>query len=301
MKTVFKSKLKCGKCRRILATHRSNTFCSGCKKYFHVKCSSGTTRALNRNGSTWKCSNCLQKQLPFSSISDENLKLALQGIEERTQLNMRLLPQFSVRSLLEKIPGQAASFDEISHKYNCSKYFEVDEFLKHNFDDSTSLGFFHMNIASLTKHHEELAILLNILKYKFKVIGISETRLTTTSSDINHLLMQEYSFINTATLSNAGGTGLFVHDFIMQQTKLRSDLCSQVLQGYECTFIEIQQTGRKNIICGCFYKHPSFPISDFIENCLNVIINKTSRENKLLVLMGDFNINLLNYDRCTGT
>jgi hypothetical protein len=82
----------------------------------------------------------------------------------------------------------------------------------------------------------------------------------------------------------------------MNNVKVRDDLSYQSENGYESTFIEISQTRRKNIICGCIYKHPNLPPDQFFEECLLKILDKITKEDKLITLMGDFNLNLLNYD-----
>ncbi len=46
---------------------------------------------------------------------------------------------------------------------------------------------------------------------------------------------------------------------------------------------------------GIIYKPPNSNIQDFT-NTIIPIINKANRDNKILYLMGDFNINLLNAD-----
>ena len=68
----------------------------------------------------------------------------------------------------------------------------------------------------------------------------------------------------------------------------------------ESTFIEIDQKKGKNIICGCIYGHHSMSVFDFNENYLSSLLDKISKENKKSILMGDFNINLLDLDRKTN-
>ena len=47
---------------------------------------------------------------------------------------------------------------------------------------------------------------------------------------------------------------------------------------------------------GCVYKHPRMKISQFNENFLDPVLEKTDKERKTCLLMGDFNINLLNIE-----
>ena len=64
----------------------------------------------------------------------------------------------------------------------------------------------------------------------------------------------------------------------------------------ELTFIEIINKKRKNLIVGCIYKHSTLNNQDFINSYVLPLLEKLSYENKQVMLMGDFNINLLNYN-----
>ena len=64
----------------------------------------------------------------------------------------------------------------------------------------------------------------------------------------------------------------------------------------ESIFIEIINHKQKNTIIGCIYRHPNFPISQFNETVLQPLLDKLEYENKNIVLLGDFNINLLQYE-----
>lgn len=59
----------------------------------------------------------------------------------------------------------------------------------------------------------------------------------------------------------------------------------------ESTFVEISKE-KSDIIVGCIYKHPSLSLREF-NSFLTPIFSKTNLENKTLILMGDFNIDLL--------
>ena len=53
------------------------------------------------------------------------------------------------------------------------------------------------------------------------------------------------------------------------------------------------------MIIGCIYKHPKQGTHDFNENYILPLMDKLSREKK--DIMGDFNINLLNYNNDKDT
>ena len=66
----------------------------------------------------------------------------------------------------------------------------------------------------------------------------------------------------------------------------------------ECLFVEVMSQTRKHkriILVGIVYRPPHISISAFTEQITNSV--RTLRiENKQCYIMGDFNINLLNYD-----
>ena len=64
----------------------------------------------------------------------------------------------------------------------------------------------------------------------------------------------------------------------------------------ESTFVEIINKNEKNVVVGCIYKHPKQTIPNFLENHLLPLLEKLSHENKQILITGEFNINLFNYD-----
>ena len=55
------------------------------------------------------------------------------------------------------------------------------------------------------------------------------------------------------------------------------------------------------MIIGCIYKRPKQGTHDFNENYILPLMDKLSREKKDILIMGDFNINLLNYNNDKDT
>jgi len=60
-------------------------------------------------------------------------------------------------------------------------------------------------------------------------------------------------------------------------------------------FVEIVNEKGRNIVIGCIYRHPTFDLDSF-NIMYSDLSEKINSENKEIVLMGDFNINLLNAD-----
>jgi len=117
------------------------------------------------------------------------------------------IPSFSVQSLLDKLPGQTFSTDEFLSDSITSKYFTPGEFVSTNFSKK-QFSIFHLNIASLQLHIDELRSFLSNLKHRFKVICISETRLHDVTPLVN-VDIDGYTFEHTPTSSQCGGTGIY--------------------------------------------------------------------------------------------
>ena len=162
-------------------------------------------------------------------------------------------------------------------------------------DLPSSFGLFHANIASLNKHIDDLKLILTRLKYKFDVIGISEHKILKGTSPSRNIDIPGYeTFIFEPTETTHGGTGFYIKKDAVDYV-IREDLQINSPGDFESMFIEIQFTGKKNLIIGCIYRHPTSDISihDFTNTHLEPVLQKISFENKQCVLMGDFNVDLL--------
>ena len=76
--------------------------------------------------------------------------------------------------------------------------------------------------------------------------------------------------------------------------KPRPDLNIYKANQLESTFVEIINSKKGNVVVGCIYKHPTMDVLDFKNNYLGQIFESVSKERKQVLLLGDFNINLLN-------
>ena len=100
-----------------------------------------------------------------------------------------------------------------------------------------------------------------------------------------------YTFVFKSSIFSHGGSGFFISNDLSY--KIREDLLIQSPELCECLFIEIIFSNKRNILCGCIYRHPNTSIQDFNLNFLSPLISKLSLESKLCFIMGDFNIDLI--------
>ena len=79
----------------------------------------------------------------------------------------------------------------------------------------------------------------------------------------------------------------------------RDDL-SEVTADFETQWIEIESDLHHHMICGVIYRHPNGNLDSFMTS-VNNCLDKVNNENKYCLVMGDFNINLLNTDSHAAT
>ncbi len=86
--------------------------------------------------------------------------------------------------------------------------------------------------------------------------------------------------------------GLYIKKDISSHTRV--DL-SVFTVDYEALWIEVDCKSQSNIVCRILYRHPNNNFDNFTVY-MNATLDKTSNDNKICMLLGDFNINLLDYD-----
>ena len=134
----------------------------------------------------------------------------------------------------------------------------------------------------------------NCTKNFFDIIAISETRITKQVSLLNNLNLNNYSFEFTLTETSAGGSLLYIANHLSYNC--HNDLNIYKKNELESTYIKIDNPKKSNIIVGVIYRHPSMDLTDFNCNYLNQLLEDISKDKKSIFLLGDFNVNLLNYN-----
>ena len=132
------------------------------------------------------------------------------------------------------------------------------------------------------------------MKIKPKTIGISESRLQKSRQHITNISLPNYVYEHIHTESSKGVTLLDLDKNL--KYKLRKDLNIYYKGMTESSFVEIINKNEKNMVAGCSYKHPKQTIPKFLDNHLLLLLEKLSHENNQILMLGDFNSNLYNYD-----
>ena len=96
------------------------------------------------------------------------------------------------------------------------------------------------------------------------------------------------------TAASKGDTLTYIDNSLRYKT--RNDLKLYKEREIESTFLEVIEPNKKNKIIGCIHKHSNVPVAEFTHDYMSPLLEKLSREKKGTILMGDFNINILNCD-----
>ena len=295
-------------------------YCSSCLCNVHhdnsINCSGLTDSEFQfyttDNNKLFKCNKCISYTstfFPISHIADCDW---LENINSKPiQNNLlgtinHLLPNIEQDFLVQcdsiesriNLQDNDSSEEEISLPLPVnSKYLDIEQINSIQIDTPSSFSFFHVNIASLDKHINDLKLILALINHKFDVIGISEHKIFKDTLPSQNIQIPGYNeFIFEPTETACGGTGFFIKDNL--DFVRRNYLAINSPSDYESTFIEIKFPKKKNLIVGCMYRHPSSTLSvqEFSNFHLEPVLENISKENKKCVLMGDFNVNLLKID-----
>ena len=302
----------CPICNRHILRHAKMTYCWICQSKFHIKCitlNHETQISIMTNNSEWYCQNCICEIFPFNHI--ENDKSFLAEINNFTlsdriaALSDMLFQPFELNtndyySPLFDVDPDINFYNKIDFHtgFNCNYYME-DFFsgaLRERIDCNNADELFslcHVNIRSIPANLGNLEAYLQCLDFEFSIVGISETWLQENNCDLYNL--NGYNLVeNHRTTKKGGGVGIFIKKHIPYVT--RNDLVSTD-SIFESIFIELDKQvfhQKSNIILGIIYRPPNTDINSFNE-ALGTILDKLKVEDKTCYLMGDFNINLLNY------
>ena len=157
------------------------------------------------------------------------------------------------------------------------------------------LSILHTNIRSISLHRDELVNLCIQTQRSFDVIGISETWNSALNEIIVDIDINGYKRYDTGSISQNGGVGFYVKTSLASSS--RDDL-NFTCAGFETTWVEVQNKNTKNFLFCCIYRHPRSEINTLILHLHKIIPQLI---NKQVFIMGDFNINLLDYSSHTPT
>ena len=123
-----------------------------------------------------------------------------------------------------------------------------------------------------------------------KLGTLKAQRITSPLISLQHIMNY-----GTTGSSSKGGCGFYVNSSLSFIP--RPDLNIKVLENnseFESSWVEILNGSAKNMLIGVFYRHPSLH-DDVFNKKLKTTLRTIKKENKKVIICGDFNLNLLEF------
>ena len=205
------------------------------------------------------------------------------------------LPYLSISSPVSDVPHLASIDSDFNipvgqnFRYYSAHDFHSDSEISKCLSDASSFLAIHCNLRSLSANFDKFYHMLTELYFPSSIIGISETQIRTNQDLLYEVNLPGYDFISQPSITAAGGVAFYIKKSF--KYTFRKEISTSVID-YEALWVEIMADGQRNIVCGVIYRHPNSNIDNFMDY-VNSIMEKIHQENKLCLVMGDFNIDLL--------
>lgn len=184
-------------------------------------------------------------------------------------------------------PDRNLSMQQIRCKYFSPYSFSTFKKSLTESENQSPFSILHTNVRSLRRNIDNLQVhLLDELDYQFSVIGITETKITNSSGLDFNARLSNYQFEYVPTPLSCGGVGMYINNCLKFKVLERTSK-----EAFQALWIEIESPKSKNIVCGVIYRQHNDP-EQFLQY-LDMTLEKLSSSDKVVYLMGDFNIDLL--------
>ena len=201
---------------------------------------------------------------------------------------------FEISSNLVNLPNLSDyDIDEHMPQNIDSHYFTLPELSSLQLS-SNDFSILHTDIRSLSLHHDELVSLSAHTNLNLDVIGVSEIWHSNDNTISSNVDILGYTFYKTSSFTQNGGVGLYIKNSLTSNPRIDLDSSTD---DFETVWVEIGNRKDKDFLVCCVYRHPN--VDDLTSHFQNLLSKLSS--NKLLFIMSDFNINLLDYASHTPT
>ena len=304
----------CAVCDKKVLQPQCGLPCNSCKKIIHKKCSKlskNDIKIFHLFHENWQCLACTHEKFPFAHIENNELHhIAFNSNFVYKKLSHKIMVDDNLKLLLTQTNNNSRNYNfDIENEFEVNveikpnfKYYEIQEFrkMKDTLKKQKHLSIFHTNICSLNANVENMENLIHDLDFKFDILTVTETwNPEITKVTFSPKLLEGYhAYYGTTGSSAKGGCGVYVNELLNPIP--RKDLEFKINENShesESCWVELINNKGPNTLLGTFYRHPSKQDSTFNENLKKVLQKLKKESSKKIIICGDFNQNLLNYDK----
>ena len=150
----------------------------------------------------------------------------------------------------------------------------------------------HLNIRSMQKNVDRLCNLLMTFKFEFKVICISETWCSANSMNRNLFKLPQCKSIYEVRKTDKGvGIAIFLHESLTFTNGHNFNVSNADI---EALCVEVINKKPENILINTQCRQQAGNFND-LEPSLNKFLDKSKTTDKTFFLVGDLNLNLIDY------
>ena len=178
--------------------------CDICNYWNHIKCDlvdNKTYDSYKKNSLpfTHYCKICREEIFAFQALTDDEYVTSIvKDVNISEDLNLKSNPTPALKVLINDLENE-----EESITIN-SKYYDFSTPVPNSNKNNNSM--FHLNIASLGLHKEELVTSLSLLNIDFDVIAVTETKIRAGKTPIFDPSLPGYQHFQTPSECAKGGT-----------------------------------------------------------------------------------------------
>ena len=258
----------CSICAKGVGSNRKRLICTSCLSLTHVSCSTLPIKQQQQirasNPVRRLCDACSLMEMPFFRAEE-----ILSDIEEE------VIP-------IVNLPEPQIPIDHL-------------EILNKN-RNHTSIA--HLNAQSLISTFDEFSVMME--KYRFDVVCVTETWFTDSIDLGNYVQIPGYELIkNNRSKCRGSGVALYIQDHL--EFKNRPDII-KIDTTIEHAWVEVKGKNKNSsFLIGCVYQPSSVETEkrEWCEKLDNLLSQIYIKWDGIIILTGDFNIDLLDGDPTT--
>ena len=170
-------KLPCKICSKTVSHRHRAVQCDLCNFWNHIKCDNVDNKlyeTLKKSDDTVKhfCKLCKEDIFAFQKLTDDEFFTSIvKNIDIAEDINLHITPKRTLKTLFNDFSSHNK---EEASPINCNYY---DLTSKIPFSNTSKHSMFHLNLASLGLHKDELVTSLSLLDFEFDIIAVTETRI----------------------------------------------------------------------------------------------------------------------------
>ena len=234
----------------------------------------------------------ISQYLPFHNLNDDELQsLYCNFLSAVYYENLYFNPYEVCDRYNEDVSPDSFTNGDVTYNRLMSDYYDVDRFNNKVAVESTTSNFTLMahNIRSIAKNLDEFLIDFDIAKNNIDIMAFCETRL---SVDIESIYrVPNYVLFSNPRNTMGGGMAMYISD------RYRGTVVEEftfLLPQFEMITVKVNRNSEQYLLC-CIYRPPHDDLRAFIEVLDTILLRLASTYSDMKrIIMGDFNINLLN-------